>query len=465
MQLLGKELGPVLERLEFEPGDWLEHVEREKEKIIDEIAAQLSRERPELFGGGSLAGGGRLEVEALVRQAVLTRSDLAPGEVEEVVQTIVGQATGYGVLQEFFLPEAAEVTEVFINPSAEGPRVFYGRHGRSWPAGKRYFKSNEEVLRYCQKICEDAGRPFTEDAPIVDAWLKDGSRLAVIGFKASPLGVAATIRKSPVTRPAVSLDRLVEWEMLPEFAAGMLVDLLVKGHANIGVFGRTDSGKTTFVRSLAEHIDPAERTFVAETSFEMYMPHLPNCVNLVEVVYGDRTIVDMSQLCRTMNRNNPDRAIVGEIRSREIVAASQIASSTSGGFWTTGHAGDVTSFRTRLFGMFLDAGVQLPRDFLDEVIASMFHFLIFLDKETVTEERRRTLMSVEEVTPEGYRTIIRFDREEFAASGGKVRRWVYENPVSPERLSMLAFRGGVVRPEYEAVAEKFLYAGKGGGEY
>lgn len=448
------------EKLEFEQGDWLEHVERQKARIIDEIASSLFRERPDLFSGGPLKGRSLEEIEAVVRRAVLARNDLMPSEVEDVVKAIVGHATGYGVLQDFFTgPGAEEVTEVFVNPSSDGrPRVFIGKHGKPWYVGNHFFKDNEDALRYCQKICEDAGRPFTEDAPIVDAWLKDGSRLAAIGFKVSPLGVAFTIRKSPVTRPPMPLERLVELGMLPQFAAEMLVDLLVLGHANLGVFGRTDSGKTTFLRALALHIDPEERVFIAETSFELFLPNLQNCINLVEVVYGDRTIVDMTQLCRTMNRSNPDRALVGEIRSREIVAASQIATSTSGGFWTTGHAGDVNSLRTRLWGMFMDGGVNLPREFLDEVVASMFHFVIFLDKETVTPERKRTLMEVVEVVPgEGYRTIIRFDAQEFAASGGKVRRWVYENPVTSQRLAMLAFRGAKIKPEYEQVIERYLY--------
>lgn len=450
------------ERLEFVQGDWIEHDRREKERIVEEVAAQLHRERPELFDG-SLFGSRRLDAEAMVRQAVLARSDIAPDEVDEIVSAILAQASGYGVLQEFFTPEALEVTEVFINPTRDGPKVWYGKHGRSWPAEKRYFASDEEALRYCQKICEDAGRPFTADAPIVDAWLRDGSRVNVIGFKASPLGTAATIRKSPVTRPPMPLEKLVEFGMMPRFVADFLVDVLVKGHANLGVFGRTDSGKTTLLRALGLGIDPAERTFVAETSFELFFPNLENCVNLVEVVYGDQTIVDMSMLCRTMNRSNPDRAIVGEIRGREIIAASQMASSTSGGFWTTGHAGDVNSLRTRLFGMFLEGGVQLPRGFLDEVVASMFHFLIFVDKETITPERKRTLMSVVEVTPRGYATVFRFDAERFAATKGKERRWVYERPVSEERLALLAFRGAEVRPEYAEAKDRYLYPEGVGG--
>ena len=445
--------------LEFESTNWFDHVENQKEKIIDEIATQLSKDRPDLFGGQSILSTDDPVVESAIRQAVLSRQDLvAPHEVEDIVQSITGQATGYGALQDFFTSEAMDITEIFINPSKDGPRVFYSRQGRSWPTNKPYFRSNEDVLRFCQKICEDVGRPFTEDSSIVDAWLRDGSRIAVIGFKTSPLGVAVTIRKSPTTRPPMPLEKLIEFQMLPQFAADLIVNLLVHGHANIGFFGRTDSGKTTFMRALGLHIDPAERTFIAETSFEMYMPNLNNCINLVEVAYGDKTLVDMSQLCKTMNRNNPDRAILGEIRSREIIAASQIASSTSGGFWTTGHAGDISTLRTRLWGMFLDGNVQLPKEFLDEIIASMFHFIIFLDKETITEDRKRTMMEIVEVVPgQGYRTIIKFDADEFSKSEGRTRRWIYENAVSPERLSMLAFRGAKVLPKYEQVQDKHLY--------
>jgi len=208
---------------------------------------------------------------------------------------------------------------------------------------------------------------------------------------------------------------------------------------------------------MATFIDPSDRTFLGETSMELHLPHLPHCINLVEVVYGDKTIVDMSQICRTMNRNNPDRAILGEIRGKEIVAASQMASSTSGGFWTTGHAGTVRDLRTRIFGMHIEAGIQLPSDFLDEIIASMFDFIIFLDKETKTEHRKRTLMNIIEVTQDGYRDIIRFDYEEFLNSNGKTRRWIYENPIRVETLSKLAFNGATIKPEYESIrGEKYL---------
>ena len=451
-------------KLEFESTDWTEVIEQDKERIIEDIASRFAKENPELMGKTSITEQAEV-IRARIRQSVMTRNDLTPQEQEHAVTTILGQLTGHGVLHDFFtsgqkvallgetgsriIVDAEDITEIFINPSKDGPKVFCSYRGRAWKSEKQYFKDNDDALRYCQRICEDTGRPFTEDASIVDAWLADGSRLAAVGFKTSPLGGAATIRKSPLTRPPMPMSQLVAFKMLPKLAANLIADVLVKGRAKIGVFGRTDSGKTTFLRSMANFIDPIDRVFIGETSFEIYMPHLPNCVNLVEVVYGDNTIVDMSQICRTMNRNNPDRAILGEIRGKEIVAASQMASSTSGGFWATGHAGTIRDLRTRIFGMFLEAGIQLPMEFLDEIIASMFDFIIFLDKETKTENRLRTLMDIVQVTENGYRSIIKFDYDKFLASNGETRQWVFENTITDETLGKLAFNGGDIKPEYK----------------
>jgi pilus assembly protein CpaF len=287
---------------------------------------------------------------------------------------------------------------------------------------------------------------------MVDAWLKDGSRIAVMGYNVSPLGTALTIRKSPLVRPPLPLSALVENGTLPKLVADLLVDVLVKGHANLGVFGRTDSGKTAFLRALGHHIDPIERLIIGETSYELSFPNLKNCINLTEVVYGSEKIVNMTMICEAINRNNPDRAMVGEVRGGEIVAASEIAESTSGGFWTTGHAGGVSELRSRVPKMFARGGMNLAREYVDEQIRCMFHFLIFLDKDSAGE---RVLMSLVEVTDEGYKTIIRFDEGEFSHSGK--RRWIYENAISGDRLARLAFRGADIKPEYETIAEKQLY--------
>jgi pilus assembly protein CpaF len=290
---------------------------------------------------------------------------------------------------------------------------------------------------------------------MVDAWLRDGSRIAVQGFKVLPLGPAFTIRKSPLIRQPLPLSALVKNGTLPELAANVLIEL-VKGHANLGVFGRTDSGKTAFLRSMGQFIDPIERVIIGETSFELAFPHLKNCINMVEVTIGNKEIVNMTRICRAINRSNPDRGMVGEVGGGEIVAASEIAESTSGGFWTTGHAGGVRELCSRLPKMFAQGGMSLAREYVDDQVRSMFHFLIFLDKDSTG---KRALMSIVEVTEDGYRTIIRFDEDEFARTGK--RRWVYEDLITRTRLSRLAFRGAEIKPDLETVSEKYLYPAGG----
>lgn len=447
---LSREVFIFMSGLEFESGDWTEQTETQKETIINEIALELSKKHPGLFTSNNNKKD--FDPAHLVRNAVLTRKDLAPGEMEEVIEAIMGQVTGYGPLAELF--GDPEVTEIMVNPSPSGPKVFFGKHGRSWASTKRYFKSNDDVTRYCQKICEDAGRPFTSDNPIVDAWLKDGSRIAVMGYKASSLGTAFTIRKSPLVRPPLELSKLVEYEMLPQFGANFIVNLLILGQANIAFCGRTDSGKTTFMRACGNFINPEERIIIAETSYELAFPQLPNCINLVEVTYGNTVLVDMNILCKTINRNNPDRAMVGELRSAEIIAASQIAASCSGGFWTSLHAGNIYDLKGRIHGMFFEGGMKLDRDFLDDKIKSMFDFVIFLDKD---RNKKRTLMEIIEITPEGYNPIIQFDTEAYAASKSQNRRWIYRNAVSKEGLANLAFRGANVE-EYKGKNYQYLYS-------
>ena len=87
--------------------------------------------------------------------------------------------------------------------------------------------------------------------------------------------------------------------------------------------------------------------------------------------------------------------------------------------------------------MFARGGMSLAREYVDEQIRCMFHFLIFLDKDMPASA---LLMSLLEVTDEGYRTIVRFDEEEFAHTGK--RRWLYENAITGASSVEVGFQGG-----------------------
>ncbi|TEB04700.1 Type IV secretion system protein PtlH [Pelotomaculum schinkii] len=448
---------------------WAEKIQRDKENIIEDLSKNIRKEHSWLVTK-KLVGDDYDRAREIVKTAVFNNRELLHEERLETIQHVMGRLTGYGPLQELFvgrvhvpgigtkdgMVNANEITEIMIVPAPDNkpPIVFFGCRGRRFYAGNHYFHDNQHLLQYCQKICDDSERSLITDSPIQDAWLKDGTRVNVIAFGASPLGPTVTMRKSPLLRPPLPMEELVKSNMLPEFAARLCRDVLNKGYAKVGIFGRTDSGKTTFMKAFALFYPPTKRIIIAETSYEFFLPGFDNCLNLVEVISGGKVIVDMTMLCNAINRSNPDISVVGELRSKEIVAALQIAASTNC-FLTTGHAGSISDLRIRIAGMHRDAGIELPRDSLDETISTLSDFIIFFGKETKTQEEKRTMMSMEEVIPGGYRTIIRFDFDEFAASGK--RQWIYENTISKEMLSHLAFQGAELLPEYKEIKQKYLY--------
>ena len=441
--------------LKVEKDNWEEIIQKEYDAIVEELALQVSKNYPDIFNN-RLVGEALTEAEQKISEIVHKSPELTPEEKSRATKAILGQATGYGPLGKFFkeTEKAREITEVMVNAvENEPPRVFIGKGGSLHRVNEVLFRNTAELEMYMRTIAENSGKSFTEDTPIVDAWLRDGSRAALIGYKANPAGANLTIRKSPLIRPALTMDDLIKFKMFPKFFKEFAKELLVGGASNLIVGGRTDSGKTTVLRALGLFIKPHERVMIGETSYELAMPHLDNVVNVVMVRHGDREVVSMADICASFNRHNPDRTIVGEIRGAEIVDAANIAESTSGGFWTTIHAGDVDDIRGRFPKMFQAGGVKLDREDVDTQIRTMCHFIIFCDKDYTGT---RVCTEVVEVTKNGYRTIIRFDKKAFAESKAKIRQWIYENTVSEERLNNLAFRGAEILPEFKNVHQKIL---------
>lgn len=466
--------------------NWMEKIKVDIEAIVHELAQDIYNKNPDFFLGKSMGVHDHDTLMLMIREAVATREDIPFMEKEKITDRLMGMATGYGPLRPFFLGginlpglgfvPAHEITEVMVNPNPYGrPRVFCGYHGRLYYAGDHFFEDQTQVKNFIRKTVESAGRTFGEENAVVDAWLEDGSRLSAFGFKVCPTGFAFNIRKSPLLRPAMPISKLVAYQMFPTLVMEIIINLLVHGHANFGCFGPTDSGKTTVVRSAAEFFNETERVLIGEVSFEVALPHLPNCLNLVEVNVNGNRMVTMNNICDTILRNNPDRTIVGEIRGSESVGASEISETSSRGFITTGHAPTLEKLIMRLPKMFgRPGGMKLEREFVNGQLGSMFNFILFFDKvdipnENATSEKDRTigkriLTELAEIDEKGnHKTIISFDKKEFRNSNRKVFRWEYENPVSEHLLDSLYMHGAVIKPEYEDVkkADKYLYCPSG----
>lgn len=231
---------------------------------------------------------------------------------------------GLDVLQE--LIEREEITEIMINGYN---RIFVEEAGKIRRV-KEEFESKEKLDDVIQQVVAGSNRIVNEASPIVDARLKDGSRVNVVLPPVALDGATMTIRKFP--KEAMTMERLIEIGSLPQSVAKVLELFVLSGY-NIFISGGTGSGKTTFLNALSNYVPADERIITIEDSAELKIKGVDNLVRL-EVrnanVEGANEI-SMKDLIKSALRMRPDRIIVGEVRGEEALQMLQAMN--------TGHLG------------------------------------------------------------------------------------------------------------------------------
>src|SRR2546427_3505360 len=137
-----------------------------------------------------------------------------------------------------------DITEVMVN--AGGRRIFVERGGVVDPVPLR--SVDEKLLTVAIKnIARTCGDEISEEEPILDARLEDGSRVAAMFPPCSVGGATLTIRRFS---RRYSLDDLVDVGSVPVEAATLLRSA-VSRRQNVLISGGTGTGKTTLLNALA----------------------------------------------------------------------------------------------------------------------------------------------------------------------------------------------------------------------
>lgn len=108
---------------------------------------------------------------------------------------------------------------------------------------------------------------------------------------------------------------------------------------NIVVAGATGSGKTTFMKSLVNHIPFDERLITIEDARELFIPQ-PNVVHLLYSKGGQSASNITAKSCmEACLRMKPDRIILAELRGDESFYFIRNCASGHPGSITSCHAG------------------------------------------------------------------------------------------------------------------------------
>ena len=356
------------------------------------------------------------QLQETVRQRMDMSSELSDAQIGEIIDSVIMEksrevymsaVTKLTLRQELFnairrldllqeLIDDKTVTEIMVNGA---DAIFYERDGRIY-TWDRHFESREKLEDVIQQIVSRSNRQVNESIPIVDARLKDGSRVNVVLDPVALNGPILTIRKFP--EEAITMEDLIRWESISQEAAEYL-KVLVKAGYNIFISGATSTGKTTFLNVLADYIPKTERVITIEDSAELQIHGIENLVRMeVRQADGDGVSnVTLRDLIRTSLRMRPDRIIVGEVRGEEALDMIQSMNTGHDGSLSTGHANSPQDMLSRLETMALFAS-DIPIQAIRKQIASSIDIIGQLERLRDRSRRGTAIAEVLDCTEDAY---------------------------------------------------------------
>ncbi|MES2664351.1 MAG: CpaF family protein [Pseudomonadota bacterium] len=315
---------------------------------------------------------------------------------DQVVNALEDEIMGLGPLED--LLKDPQVSDILVN----GPNKIYVERKGKLELTNRRFSDTRNLMKVIDKIVSSVGRRIDELSPMVDARLKDGSRVNIIIPPLALDGPTISIRRFSVER--LSMAELVEFGSIDE-SLGNILQAIVKLRLNVLISGGTGSGKTTLLNVLSSEISEDERIVTIEDSAELQLqqPHIVRLETRPANIEG-RGEITQRELVKNCLRMRPDRIIIGEVRGAESLDMLQAMNTGHDGSLTTVHANTARDALARIENMITMYGAQFPVETLRQQIASAINIVIQVQR---LEDGTRKIMSVEEVTgTEGHIIIM-----------------------------------------------------------
>ena len=231
------------------------------------------------------------------------------------------------------------------------------------------FRERELLSRYLRAMSERIGRPVSDNKPIIDGVLLDGSRINIIfSDDVSMLGPSFTIRK--FAEETISVIQLIKWGTMSAQQAAYIWICLEYG-MSVLVSGETASGKTTTLNAILPFIDHNVKIYSAEDTPEVKVRHKIWQRLVTRDAKNEDSRVEMFDLLKAALRSRPRYIIIGEIRGVEGATAFQ-AMQTGHPVIATFHASSIVKMIQRFTG----DPINVPIRFFDNLNFAIFQEVV-----------------------------------------------------------------------------------------
>jgi pilus assembly protein CpaF len=356
------------------------------------VKAAIHRKLIQKLNLDKLTEANREEVRREVSQILegIVHGESAPMNLQErerMVQEVLDEVFGLGPLEPLLADST--ISDILVNTYK---RVYVERKGLLEPTNVQ-FRDDIHLMTIIDRIVSAIGRRVDESSPMVDARLKDGSRVNAIIPPLSIDGACLSIRR-------FGRERLTADDLLHNRSLTLpMLDLLrgcVKARLNVLISGGTGAGKTTFLNVLSAHISNKERIVTIEDAAELQLSqeHVVRLETRPPNIEG-KGAVAQRQLVINSLRMRPDRIIVGEVRGEEALDMLQAMNTGHDGSLTTIHANTPRDALSRLETMVAMANLNIPENAIRRQIASAIDLVVQVSRHS---DGTRKVVNVSEIT-------------------------------------------------------------------
>jgi pilus assembly protein CpaF len=357
-----------------------------KARIHNDLLNRLNLERLTQVGQADAEP----EIRRLILDLIERGSDTTPlslAERETLVTDVLNELFGLGPLEALLRDEA--ISDILVN---RFDQVYIERDGRL-ELTDIMFKDDRHLMQIIERIVSTVGRRIDESSPMVDARLRDGSRVNAIIPPLAVDGPSLSIRRFRTGR--LGADDLVERESMTQPMLDFL-RVAVACRLNVIVSGGTGAGKTTLLNVLSSFISNAERIVTIEDAAELMLRqrHVVRLETRPPNIEGKGAVRQRDLVVNAL-RMRPDRIIVGEVRSDEALDMLQAMNTGHDGGLTTIHANSSRDALYRLDTMVAMANLNIPERAVRQQIASALNLIIQV---TRLSDGTRKVTAITEVT-------------------------------------------------------------------